>query len=284
MHSIDPADAVRRAGGTLRRVELLEVCSRSAVDAAVHAGALERHGRSCLALPGIAADQAAAARTGGVLVGLSAARAWGWKVKVEPRSPQVAVPRSRHHRYVDLTVLRRDLPATAIMANRLTRAATVLDCARTLAFDEALAVADSALREGWVTREELLARTAELARGRQRVTRVVELADSRAANPFESVARAIALEVPGLRVVPQGWVGGTRHSDLVDEHLRIAIECDSWAFHADERAWRHDVRRYNEMAADGWLVLRLLWEQVMSRQHEVRRVLTRAVAVAAARA
>ena len=268
----------------MRRTELLELCPRSAVDAAARSGSLERHGRSCLALPGTAADATAARRTGGVLVGLSAARAWGWKVKVEPRCPQVAVPRSRHHAYGDLAVIRRDIATTDITGDRLTRVAAVVDCARTLAFDEALAVADSALREGRVTREDLLARAAGLSRGRVRATRVIALADGRAANPFESVARAIAVGVPGLQVVPQGWVGGDKHSDLVDQHLRIAIECDSWAFHADERAWRYDVRRYNELAADGWLVLRLLWEQVMARQQEVQRLLTRAVTVAAARA
>ncbi|HSX66116.1 hypothetical protein [Nocardioides sp.] len=283
MDTIDPVEAVRRAGGIMRRQELLELVPRKVLDLTVGGGALERHGRSSLALPGIAADRAAAHRVGGTLTGLSAARAWGWKVKTEPRLPVVTVPRDRHHAHAGIEVHRGDLPDGDVTDHRLTRVATVVDCARTLPFDAALAVADSALREGKVTREALHARAARVPRGRARVSRVIESADRRAANPFESVARAIALDVRGFEVEPQGWVGGDRHSDLVDKHLRVAVECDSWSYHADERAWRHDVRRYNEMALDGWLVIRLLWEQVMSQQDQVRRIFERAVALALAR-
>jgi len=38
---------------------------------------------------------------------------------------------------------------------------------------------------------------------RQEVLRVLDAADARADNPFESVLRAIGLDVPGFRLVPQ---------------------------------------------------------------------------------
>ena len=63
-----------------------------------------------------------------------------------------------------------------------------------LAFDEALAVADSALRSGAVTAEELRSASARLRGTGSRAARLVaQYADHRAANPFESVLRALAL-------------------------------------------------------------------------------------------
>src|SRR3546814_8170256 len=80
---------------------------------------------------------------------------------------------------------------------------TVIDCARALPFDAALAVADSALRQGKVTRTQLHAAAEASPRsGRSKAVRVAREADRRAANPFESVLRAIALD-RGVRREPQ---------------------------------------------------------------------------------
>ena len=94
---------------------------------------------------------------------------------------------------------------------------TVIDCARLLPFDEALAVADSALRSGLVTREELDAIDVRGA-GAAAVRRVLRHADARAANPFESVLRALCLEAGlGGRAAGRRWssVSDTIHPDLV---------------------------------------------------------------------
>jgi hypothetical protein len=85
---------------------------------------------------------------------------------------------------------------------------TVVDCARRLPFDEALAVADSALRSGMVSAEELLlAADALRGRGATAARRVARSARAQAANPFESVLRAIVLEFPELWVRPQSRWG-----------------------------------------------------------------------------
>ena len=82
-------------------------------------------------------------------------------------------------------------------------ARTVLDCARTLPFAEGLAVADSALRSGLVEHGDLRGRAARAqGRGARQDRRVAEAADPRAANPFESLLRAHALDA-GLVLVPQ---------------------------------------------------------------------------------
>lgn len=103
-------------------------------------------------------------------------------------------------------------------------------------------------------------------------------ADGRAANPFESVVRAIALDVPGLRVTPQGKVGDLGWADLVDERRRLAIECDSWAFHSSREAFRRDVRRYTAMVCAGWTVVRFCWEDAMEHPDRVRDSLLAVVA------
>lgn len=155
---------------------------------------------------------------------------------------------------------------------------TVIDCARHLPFDEALAVADSALRSGLVTRADLDSSDVRGA-GADAVRRVLRHADRRAANPFESVLRALCIEA-GFVVEPQAAVDlgtGTIHPDLVCRVLRMAFEADSWSFHASRRAHRRDCARYNLLVINGWRVLRFTWEQVMHDQAYVRWVLAEAL-------
>lgn len=157
-------------------------------------------------------------------------------------------------------------------------ARTVVDCARKLPFDEGLAVADSALRSGMVSREELiLVADAVRGRGATDARRVARLASAQAANPFESVLRAIVLEFPALSVRPQLEVvarGMTFHPDLVDEAARLVIEADSFEFHTSPEAHARDCVRYTAMTVAGWLVLRFTWQQVMHSPAYVRAVLT----------
>ena len=128
---------------------------------------------------------------------------------------------------------------------------TVLDCARFLPFDAALAVADSALRSG-VTRTELLLACARLPRtGRARAFRVVELADARAANAFESVLRAVLMDVPGTHFEPQVWIGNLGRPDLVDLVDMVVVEADSFEFHSDSASLNHDMERYNVVRLRG---------------------------------
>lgn len=107
---------------------------------------------------------------------------------------------------------------------------------------------------------------------------MLEAADERAANPFESVLRAIARDVPGLRVEPQQWVEDVGRADLVDARLRIAIEAESHAFHSDRAALARDVHRYTAFTRHGWIVVRFTWEDVMFDPDYVRGVLVDVVA------
>jgi very-short-patch-repair endonuclease len=167
-----------------------------------------------------------------------------------------------------------NVAADDVEAGVTTPLKTVLDCARHLPFDEALAIADSALRSGAVSHAELEVVGVRGA-GAAAVRRVLAYADARAANPFESVLRALCIE-EGREVVPQHAIDlstGTIHPDLVDVDRRLVLEADSWSFHATRKAHRRDCARYNLLVVHGWRVLRFTWEQVMHDQAYVRWVL-----------
>lgn len=281
MARMDIQVVLERLGGVADRGSLLSVCSRSELDAALADGCIVRLARNRYAVPAVDEARAAAARLGGVVSHLSAALAHGWKVKTAPERPSISVLRTRSRMDgsgVDLHWAMLSASERAACVTDPVR--TVVDCARTLPFDEALSVADSALRSGKVSKAALIAAAASAPRtGRAAALEVASAADPAAANPFETVLRAIALDVPGLRVVPQGAVGTIGHADLVDPVLRVAIEAESFEFHALPEAFRYDVRRYTAMTRLGWLVVRFVWEDAMHRAAYVREVLADVVAL-----
>lgn len=282
-------EELARLGGVSSRAALLERAPRSEIDAAIASGAIIRLARGRYALATVDAARAAAHALSGVLCLTSAALHWGWAVKLPPPEPQVSVPRNRkvtpdQRRGVELRRLR--LHPDDVAVGVTSRDRTLVDCLRHLPFDEALAIADSALRDGF-SRDRLLALVRDArGTGAPRMRHIADLATSDAANPFESVLRAIALRVPGLRLRPQvsirGQVpGGTRflgRVDLADEALGIVVEADSFAWHGGHEALRRDARRYNQLVVHGWLVLRITWEEVMFEPGHVEATLRAAVA------
>lgn len=141
---------------------------------------------------------------------------------------------------------------------------TVIDCARRLTFGQGLAIADSALRHGDVDGERLIEVASGVrGKGAAGARRVARHASGLAVNPFESVLRAIALDA-GLGVSAQRPIaiaGIVVHPDLVDEQLRLAIEADSWRWHAGKDAHERDCWRYTMLVVDGWTVLRFTWSR-----------------------
>jgi hypothetical protein len=209
--------------------------------------------------------------------------AHGWKVKRPPNLPMVTVRRNRSVRAVDGVDVRfgdwRPDELDGVVTGPVR---TVIDCARSMPFDEALTVADAALRSRQVTREQIEEAAAASPRtGRPAALRVARCASHLPANPFESVLRAIALDVPRLSVVPQGAVWTVGHADLTDARLQIAVEAESFEFHALPEAFRYDIRRYTAMTRLGWLVVRFVWEDAMHRPAYVHDTLADVVALRA---
>lgn len=281
---MDPVEALQRLGGVASLTELTGSTTRAQLRTAVAAGRIAHLRRDRYALVDADPDRATAAAAGGLLSHLSAATYWGWKVKHVPRRPWVTVPPRGRRPTGDLEVRWSDVPDADVTHHVTRPARTVIDCARALPFDEALAVADSALRSGEVERHELLLAAERSPRtGRARAVSVVEAADGRAANPFESVLRAIAMTVPGLEVTPQGGVPGVGWVDLLDPGLGLVVEAESFEFHGTLPGLRRDVKRYTACTRQGLTVVRFLWEEVMFDPEHVRRALVDVVQVCAAR-
>lgn len=107
------------------------------------------------------------------------------------------------------------------------------------------------------------------------------MADRHAANPFESGLRAIALAIPDFAAVAQCPVIGVGHADVGDAALRIALEAESFEFHALPEAFNYDVHRYTAMTRAGWLVARFTWDDVMHKERYVAGVIADLIALRA---
>jgi very-short-patch-repair endonuclease len=282
---VDVPDLLRDLGGLARRSTLLRIAGRSDLDRAVAAGLVVRDARGLYALPDADASRRIAARLGGVLCLTSAALAHGWAVKVVPKRPHVLVSRGRKLApgARSLAQIHVGDPARERLTSGVTDPALTLEqCLRLLPYDEALAVADSALRAGFGRRE--LGRIAEArGPGSPQMRAVAGRADPRADNPFESALRAITHQVPGLAVEPQVVIRDGSfvvRPDLVDQRLWLVLEADSFAWHGSRSALTSDARRYNGLVVRGWMVLRFSYEDVMFQPADVRAVLVAAVALA----
>ncbi|HEX7739738.1 MAG TPA: hypothetical protein VF426_08840 [Marmoricola sp.] len=288
---MEPAEALHRLGGLASFGELNALCSRSEIAAATDADAIVRGARGRYALPQVDVSRRLSHALNGVVSHTSAALLWGWGIKQPSPEPHITFPRRR---VVTPETRRLCLPHWADLGpddvtDRVTsRERTLADCLRSLPPDEALCVADSALRDGLAPSNLRAIAHGLRGAGAGQARRIAALADGRAANPFESCLRAIALDVPGLTPQPQVplTVGGTYvRPDLVDVDLGIILEADSHEWHNNNRRQLlHDCRRYTAMVVAGWLVVRFAWEDVMSRQDDIRLQLVKLVELAATRA
>jgi very-short-patch-repair endonuclease len=262
---VEAVEAVGRLGGIATRSDLLRLTTARKLSAAVAGGSVVLVRRGRYRLPDADRALARAVQLGGVASHLSAAQLHGWEVAFPSTTPWITVPRNskarkspRHHLFwADVSDERGHV--TSPMR-------TVLDCARRLPFAVALTVADSALRHGDVDQQALV-RAAKAVRGKgaEQARRVAMHASPRAANPFESVLRALALDA-GFHAEPQLEVkirGVTIHPDVGDRERGIVLEADSWEFHTGKDAHERDCWRYTVLVCGGWLVLRFTWRQVM---------------------
>lgn len=276
-------ERLERLGGVATYRQLRAVATAAELQSALASDAVVRLARGRYALPVGEQGRRAAHELKGVACLTTAAAAWGWKLKQSPRRPAIAVPRGRKvspavRSRVD--VRWRDYDAAEVDGWVTAPLRTVLDCARALPFDEALVVADSALRSGRVQTLELFMAAERLkGRGRQAAIRVAAHADGRSTNPFESLVRAASVDVPGLRLEPQVpiWIGDRWiRPDLADRRLRLVAEADSFEFHTTRRQIDHDCWRYNELTLGDWLVLRFSWTHAMHEQSWMRETFDRA--------
>lgn len=270
-----PAESVlKQLGGTATWAEIRNHTTRRALLTAVAKGDVERIARDVYALPGALLMQKRAAEMHGVISHQSAAAYWRMAALFEPTSIHITVPRNH-----------RPLPRKGVTLHYADREdekvtsplRTVLDCAITLPFSEGLAIADSACRSVLIDTDQLQLGAAQLiGPGRLRAQQVAKHADPRAANPFESGMRAIAIQAGITGFEPQLVIPGShpqKRVDLGNSELMIVFEADSFSFHGSPEALERDCRRYDELVSLGWLVQRFTYRHVAVEQEWTRQMM-----------
>ncbi len=141
--------ALYRLGGVSSRAQLLDPVGRRAVDAALRSGEIVRDAHGRYAVPVADARRRRASALSGVGSHRSAALWWGWAQKHPDHPAEVTVPRHRTvdpERRRDVVVHWAELEPGEVEDGWTTPRRTLQDCLRSLPFDEALAIADSAPR------------------------------------------------------------------------------------------------------------------------------------------
>lgn len=136
-----------------------------------------------------------------------------------------------------------------------TAAETLLACARDLDVLDLVPLADSALRSGHCTSEELQQLATRTRRGAPMLRRVLPLLDPRSESPWESVLRVLH-RAAGVEVVPQHVVLDTAgrfvaRGDLWLVGTRRLHEYDG-EVHRDPAAHRADLDRDRRLIEAGW--------------------------------
>jgi len=241
-----------------------------------------------LALPGIVwsasvRDRAAQlAVRGSILAGPSAARFWG--MGVPDGSPCLAVAAHTHPSFDGARILRVDLPPADVVRGpdsvRVTSLArTVYDCLALLPEDPAQTLLDRALQQRWITVDDLARRIRNNVGGRG-VRQQLRLL-RRAATGTRSEAERIMVRLlrrSGIR----GWHanrairdarGLIGIGDVVFPEVKLVIEIDGWAYHADPEPFQRDRERQNRLVAAGWTVLRFTWRDLTEHPDRVLRTI-----------
>jgi very-short-patch-repair endonuclease len=228
---------------------------RSALDAKV----LYRPRRGIVALPAARQDLLAARIAGGVLTCTSAALHHGlWQLRPDTRVHLASVRDCREqevsHGAISVPPMQR-LPVAGLVD-------VVVHALRCLPEDDALVIAESALKSGNVALETLKIRLQGPRNGTAR--RRLELADGRADSAPEVVVRGM-LRRAGLEFRHRVWVKGIGEVDfLVDGWL--IIEFDGAAFHMDRKSFRRDLRRNNAGVVRSYATLRFVYEDVFGNE------------------
>nr|WP_239062860.1 DUF559 domain-containing protein [Streptomyces sp. SID13031] len=261
-------EVLARLGGRATFAELTHVASKRELAAAVRDGCVQRLARGVYGLPGPSTDQLIAVAYDGVVSHLSAALAWKLPLLAPPQKPHITLPKKRRPRSGPPAVLHWASTSAEDQSSRLTSMLrSVTDCARILPFGEALAVVDSSLNRGLTRRELIAATTAMRGSGCTKARQVAALATAAGESFLESMLRALLIQngIEGFEpqvVIERGWFRA--RVDLGHRQAKIALEAEGYEFHGSSQDFAADCRRYDELVAEGWLVLRFTYHQVLN--------------------
>lgn len=262
-------DLLRRLASVHGAVRVQDLClsrsDRRCLLRMVEDGSVERHPQGVVSVPGAGHDVIVSRRLRGVVTCAHALARHGLPLRLDPGPLHVAVPRSTSrvptgigrvtvHRVAGLVI---PGPARPPVADPLTALLCFMRCAEEL---DVLIALDAALRDGLISRDELVA---ALPGSRNAPLRaLLARADPRARSLLETVARYDLQEAgqdPGVAVDLGVEV------DLV-LRPRLVVETDGFMYHSSLADWTNDHLRDQRLNAAGWTVLRLTSRQVLDRR------------------
>jgi len=263
------AEVMARLGGSASAAQLLQVMTERQLRSAVQRGEVERVARGVYALPALGPERLAALAYDGVASHLSAAHLWELPLLAHPEEQHVTVPVHRRPRPGRPAILHwASVEPDEDLGRVTTLLRTVLDCARILPFGEALAVTDAALRTGRLSQAELENAASRMrGPGRPMAVRVAAAATPQSESFLESMLRSLLIAAGITEFEPQVTVrddsGFIARVDLGHRPARIALEAEGYEFHGSAADFAADCRRYDDLVAAGWLVLRFTYQQVL---------------------
>lgn len=279
---MDVAEAITSLGGTARWIELRERVSQRALERAVRDKEIVRIGRGVYRLSNLPDN----ATLPGVYSHVTAAEIWELGVLQKTKITHITVPRTKRVEVPTHTKVHyADLPPEATDGRTTRPLQTVLDCARTCPFDEALAIADTAVRVRMVTKPVLTTAAAQLrGAGSRQARRIAALCDERSHSPLESALRALLIDAGLTFFEPQYAARAAdgkvlAKADLGDPVTGVLLEADSFLFHGQRGQLEWDARRYNVLVAHGYLVLRFAYEHVLGDKDWVVKTVKRTLAL-----
>ncbi len=274
MRARDPVDSLRRAvtsrGGVARASSLLrEGHSRHHVALAVDRGMLRRIRRDWIAVPEADVALVDAAHDGVVISCITHARRIGlWVAGADERhvaaAPGAAGGKSRAKRVHWAIPLVPRHPDDLV--DRIENSLVLIAACQPR--ERALAIWDSALSKGVVTRAEL-ERLPLSAAARALLADATSLHDSGLETLF-----AVRLRWLRVRILPQTWIAGHRVDFLIGERLVVQID---GGHHVGEQRTT-DIGHDAELALLGYVVLRFGYDQIMNDWPSVQDTIARAVA------
>lgn len=147
---------------------------------------------------------------------------------------------------------------------------TVLDCARILRLDAAAVIGDDALRKGAdLASMRKMLEESPVKRGSMRAAAVLDALDVRSESAGETRTRLLLHSFGFHSFVPQYEIptsAGLFRADFADPASRVVIEFDGKAKYGDykpaDEVLLAERRRENALTEEGWILLRLDWQQL----------------------
>jgi very-short-patch-repair endonuclease len=272
---MDVAAAIRQFGGIATRAQLeSQGLSGFEMTAAVRRGEIRRVRRAHYSTSAALPDAVQAVRIGGRLAGVSAARTFGLWAGFDERL-HVALPANASRLRTNFAPsaadnVTPDISARASVLHWVQPSppgpdcwrVSIVDCLRQVAdwadVETAVACLDTARTVlGW--NDARMAKAFEVASATQRARAAASRGGSDAGT--ESVVRQRLLRC-GVAVLQQVQIVGVGRVDMVVAGMKIVIEIDGKAHHSSVEAFENDRRRDDELAARGYIVIRLSFAKV----------------------